>query len=429
MAARLTQTNDAELVRRLSSQIERVAVMETNGAGTQGAQRELTRWRNAVIACFTLAGLTVTAWGPRMPSIKHLLAVGAGDLGFALAGTTVGALLGMLVASAVRRRLGGRRGVGFALMLLALALFVLSLGLVMRSVAVVTLAFVLVGLGIGLIEVLVNVEGAEVERRAGRTLMPFMHGTWSLGVAAGAGIGTLCEAVGVSSPAQFAGEGVALCIAAALVPLGIPADRKVDESQPVADPARAGLASRLRGAMRQVDSGLLFIGLVMLGVEVGEGSASAWLTLSVTEGHGGTARFAALAFLVFASAEAAARLGGGRLVDRIGRVAAVRVTGVVGAVGALLFIVADTPGLQMLGVSLWAVGVSMGFPLGMSAAASGGNPALRVSMVASLGYLANLSGPPILGHVADSVGFLNALFVVIAFLLLVAASASALRER
>jgi cyanate permease len=66
-------------------------------------------------------------------------------------------------------------------------------------------------------------------------------------------------------------------------------------------------------------------------------------------------------------------------------------------------------------VLLWAAGVSMGFPLGMSAAAeSGPDPAARVSVVASIGYFANLAGPPAIGLLAQSVGLLSSLWLLVA---------------
>ncbi len=73
---------------------------------------------------------------------------------------------------------------------------------------------------------------------------------------------------------------------------------------------------------------------------------------------------------------------------------------------------------------LWAIGVSMGFPLGMSAAAeSGPDPAARISVVASIGYFANLAGPPAIGALAASAGLLRALWLIAA--LFVAAFAAA----
>jgi MFS family permease len=156
----------------------------------------------------------------------------------------------------------------------------------------------------------------------------------------------------------------------------------------------------------------------MLGVEVGEGSANTWLTLAVHGNHGLTAAVAAAFFTVFAAAEALARIFGGPLVDRIGRVATVRYTTALGVAGMALFILGNDPWLVLAGVVLWAVGVSMGFPLGMSAAAGGGaNAAARVSVVAAIGYFANLAAPPAIGALAEHSGLLDALWIVAACLL------------
>jgi cyanate permease len=72
----------------------------------------------------------------------------------------------------------------------------------------------------------------------------------------------------------------------------------------------------------------------------------------------------------------------------------------------------------------------MGFPLGMSAAAeSGTDPAARVSVVASIGYFANLAGPPAIGVLAQSAGLLNALWLIVALFLAAFAAAGSLRPR
>ena len=150
----------------------------------------------------------------------------------------------------------------------------------------------------------------------------------------------------------------------------------------------------------------------MLGVELGEGSANNWLTLGVQRDHGQTAAVAALFFTAFAARRGRRRgIVAGPVVDRIGRVAIVRITTAIGVVGLLLFILGAAPWLVLLGVLLWSVGVSMGFPLGMSAAAEGGgaNPAARVSVVASIGYFANLAGPPAIGLLAERAGLLRCL--------------------
>jgi hypothetical protein len=60
----------------------------------------------------------------------------------------------------------------------------------------------------------------------------------------------------------------------------------------------------------------------------------------------------------------------------------------------------------------------------MSAAAeSGPDPAARISVVASIGYFANLAGPPAIGALAASAGLLQSLWLIAA--LFVAAFAAA----
>jgi cyanate permease len=107
----------------------------------------------------------------------------------------------------------------------------------------------------------------------------------------------------------------------------------------------------------------------------------------------------------------------------------IRVTTALGIVGMVLFIQAGNRWLVLAGVLLWAIGVSMGFPLGMSAAAEGeADPAARVSVVASIGYFANLAGPPVIGVLAQAVGLLPALWVITALFLAAFAAAGSFRS-
>ncbi len=64
----------------------------------------------------------------------------------------------------------------------------------------------------------------------------------------------------------------------------------------------------------------------------------------------------------------------------------------------------------MAGAALWGIGVALGFPVGMSAAADdSAHAAGRVSVVSSIGYLAFLAGPPLIGFLGHEVGTLRAL--------------------
>ncbi len=391
-------------------------------AGTD--RSALARWRWTVTIAFGLGGITVSAWGPRLPAIKAALGTGTATIGLLLAGVTVGAILGLLASTPVLHWLGSRRSLAGALLLIAAAMTVMGLALMLGSVPLVAAVFVIIGLGIGLLDVLINVEGSAVERAAGRTLMPMMHAAWSIGVAVGAGIGAACAALGVSPAAQFIAEALVIAATALGTAAGIPAGRRAQEPH---QDRGAKLRQWLRGWL---DWRLLLIGVVMLGVELGEGSAGNWLTLAAHNGHGQTTVVAALFVTAFAAAEALTRIFGGPIVDRLGRVRTIRVTTALGVLGVALFILAQNRWIVLAGVLLWAVGVSMGFPLGMSAAAeSGPDPAARVSVVASIGYFANLAGPPAIGVLAQSAGLLNALWLIVALFLTAFAAAGSLRPR
>jgi MFS family permease len=396
----------------------------------------LSRWRWTITTAFGLGGITVSAWGPRLPAIKADLRIGTATIGLLLAGITIGAILGLLASTPVLSRLGSRRAVAGALLLVATAMTVMGLALIAGSVPLLAAAFVVTGLGIGLLDVLINVEGAAIERAAGRTLMPMMHAAWSVGAAVGSGIGAACAALDIVPAAQFIAEAVLIAVTALAMASGIPDGPRSLGPSASDGPSAPGGPQRDRGArLRQrlrgwLDWRLLLIGVVMLGVELGEGSANSWLALAVRTGHGQSAVVAALFVTAFAAGEALTRIFGGPIVDRLGRVRTIRVTTAIGVLGMVLFILAGNRWVVLLGVLLWAVGVSMGFPLGMSAAAeSGPDPAARVSVVASVGYFANLAGPPVIGVLAQSAGLLPALWLLVALFIAAFAAAGSLRSR
>jgi MFS family permease len=79
----------------------------------------------------------------------------------------------------------------------------------------------------------------------------------------------------------------------------------------------------------------------------------------------------------------------------------------------LLFVFSPTTPLAFAAVILWGLGASLGFPVGMSAAAD--EPAAaagRVSVVASIGYCAFLGGPPLIGYLGQHITVLRALIAV-----------------
>jgi MFS family permease len=118
-----------------------------------------------------------------------------------------------------------------------------------------------------------------------------------------------------------------------------------------------------------------------------------------------------------------------RLLDRFGRVPVLRVSAGFAAVGLLIVIFGPNPTIATIGIVLWGLGSALGFPVGMSAAADDPrSAAARVSAVATIGYFAFLVGPPLIGFLAENVGILNSLLVVLVLVAVSGIVSSAARE-
>jgi fucose permease len=172
----------------------------------------------------------------------------------------------------------------------------------------------------------------------------------------------------------------------------------------------------------------LLIGVVVLAAAFTEGTANDWVAVALSDGYGLERWVGVVGFAVFLTAMTAGRLLGTRVLDRRGRVPVLRVLFVSAVVGCL-FVVFGGPVLAFVGAAIWGVGASLGFPVGMSAAADDPRrAAARMSVVSTIGYTAFLAGPPLLGFLGDHVGVLHSLLVVGAMAVVALVAIPAVRE-
>ena len=157
----------------------------------------------------------------------------------------------------------------------------------------------------------------------------------------------------------------------------------------------------------------LLIGVMVLAMALTEGVANDWLAVAMVDGYDAPAWLGAAAFALFVAAMTTGRVTGTLLLDTFGRLPVLWGSMAVAGVGVLLVVLGQVWGLVVLGILLWGVGASLGFPVGMSAAADDpAKAAARVSVVSTIGYTAFLVGPPLLGVLGSHFGVLDALLVV-----------------
>ncbi|MDO9497446.1 MAG: MFS transporter, partial [Nocardioides sp.] len=157
----------------------------------------------------------------------------------------------------------------------------------------------------------------------------------------------------------------------------------------------------------------LAIGLMVLTFAVAEGSANDWLSLAIIDGYDERHWVGVAGYALFVTAMTSGRLIGPIALDRYGRRAVLWASAGAVAAGTLLTVLGGGLVLAAVGIVVWGLGASLGFPVGMSAAADDPvRSAARVSVVATVGYAAFLTGPPLLGALGDRVGTLDALLAV-----------------
>jgi fucose permease len=372
--------------------------------------------RTSVGVVFFLNGLLFACLVSRIPDLRAGLDLSNTGLGLLLLTNAVGSLIALPATGALVARFGSAAVVGSGSVLCSVGFTLVGVGAAAGEVTIVAVGLPLYGLATGAWDVAMNVEGAEVERRLGRTIMPRFHAGFSLGTVAGALLGVLVVAVRLPVLVHLT---LAAVVAATVVVVAVRRFLPVEADHHDRTPARTAW----------LEPRVLLIGLVVLAFAVAEGSANDWLALALVDGHDTPRWMGVAGFATFVVAMTCGRLLGTRALDRFGRVATLRATAVVAGAGLLLLVLGTGP-LVVVGVLMWGLGASLGFPVGMSAAADDPRrAAARVAVVSTIGYAAFLTGPPLLGALGDEVGTLRALLAVAVLLVPATLALPAVREQ
>lgn len=390
-------------------------VASASSGGDGGVRRAM--W--AVAAVFTLNGFAFASWVSRIPSARDALGLAPGRLGLVLLGLSAGAVLSLPLAGVVVSRWGPRVTVTVTSLLMAVGLALVAVGTTVGVLPVVLGLFAM-GLGQGSWDVAMNVEGAAVEQRLGRAIMPRFHAGFSIGTVAGA-------LIGAAAAGSRTSISLHLLVIAAVVAVAAPLSARA-----FLPPVTAGSAHDTgpapEGAVAQAwrEPRTLLVGVLVLAFAFSEGTGNDWLALATVDDYGSSQAVGSLVFAVFVAAMTIGRLVGPQLLDRYGRVTVLRGTAGVAVLGLLAVVVGTSLPFAVAGAVLWGFGSSLGFPIGMSAAADDpARSAARVSVVASIGYTAFLAGPPLIGLLSDHIGIQRGISVAAALLavgLLVAGS-------
>lgn len=384
--------------------------MTISAASTPGraALTAPLRRRRAAVYVFMLSvGVGLSSFIVRTPAVRDLVDASTGQMGLILFGISVGSMTGILCSAGLVRRFGARRPVliGGSSFVAGLALLAVMAG--SGQGFGVFVGLVGIGLGFGLAEIAVNIEGADIERESGRSVLPVLHGCYSLGTVLGALAGIGLTAIDFPVLVHLL---VVATLAGGAMLWAVP---RIQAS--TGRHEAGGADSPSVGAQLAVwkQRRVVFLGLIVLALALAEGAAGDWLPLIMVDGHGATAAVGSIVFAGFALAMTIGRFSGAPLLARFGKAAVLRVSAIVSAAGIALVVFSDSVVVAGLAVLLWGLGAALGFPVTLSAAGESDDPTTTVGAVAAAGYVAFLVGPPLLGFLGEHYGLRGAMIVVL----------------
>ena len=356
-------------------------------------QQTLRRGRIASATMFMVNGLLMGSWAPQIPLLLPRHQISETMLGLLIFLLGVGAVGAMAMAGGLIGRFGSR------LVLQAFAVtapFALAAVVLSPNLWALSVSLVIMGALIGCMDVSMNANAVDLERRLGRAIMSSSHGFWSLGGFVGGSIGGWIIAhIGAEWHAMLVAAGSVLAVLLARPYL-------------IGDAAKPAALTHTAPSKGWPRSPAIYIlGVMALLSMIPEGAVLDWAALYLQQEHGTGVSTAGLAFALFSATMAVMRFAGDAIRNRFGAVQTLRGSAVIAAAGLLGAALAPNATLVIASFAFAGLGVANMVPVMFSAAGNipGLGAGMGISIVTMLGYSGILVAPSSIGFVADHVGF------------------------
>lgn len=342
----------------------------------------------AVAGVFLAFGVGIGFWGGASGAILARAGVDAGTLGIMLTAFTGVYLAAMTAGGALGHRFGLRSTLTVSCVLLGAALLAL---LNASGQAAIAGLLVVTGAFAGVVDVVMNAEGARIERRRGKPILARLHAAASAGIAIGAMLGSLIAATaapGIAGLLAAAGMGTAAFLYG----------RAARDEAPSPSPAHRS------GRGLSFTPTLIVLGLVIGASIAAETAALLWSSLLLRAQAPGLAAIAGLGAAFFALCQATLRFNADIIRLRFGdrRVVVASFAATAAGFAATAFdagFVASVAGFALIGLGTGAI-VPCGFAL--AARQTPGRPAVGLASASLFSAATRLPAPLAIGAVAGA---------------------------
>ncbi len=339
----------------------------------------------AVGIVFAINSFMFGNWVVRIPEIKDRLELSESDLGISLLGMSVGAMISMPFMGFLSKKLGAGKltSIFVVMYLVAFILPVLA-----DSMLFLIIAMIFVGITNGGTDVAMNAAAVAVEKKYDVSIMSTSHGMWSLGSMIGAAFGAIIAQNGISQLWHMA------MMSALMLVLCLFLFKPLLAIKDQADQGKGFVLPK---------GPLLIMALITFCVMMGEGAIADWSALFIQNEAFGNRLQAGLGYTFYSLAMTLGRFFGDSIIPRFSKRKILVNSGLLATSGLLILVMIPTPIVSIIGLTLTGFGFSLLIPILFSAAADvkGISPGVGIAMVATLGYVGFLFGPPSIGFIAE----------------------------
>lgn len=373
--------------------------------------RKRTKERAALNVLFFLSGLCFSTWASRIPDIKESFNFSDSELGAVLLVRPVGALFALPLSGVVVDKFGSKLSSTAGILLFSLGLALLGTA---KTVPFLLGSLLIFGIAANLINISNNAQALLIQNKYGKVIMSSFHGLWSLAGFCGAGVGVLALSAGLATATHFY-----LVSGAVIIFLFM--------SYPFLNNEEGeGKRKLWKKPNRQllVLGGIAFCGLLC------EGCMFDWSAVYFEQVIGAEEGLIAIGYMAFMGMMATGRFVSDYFTNRFGTSIVIQASGLLIFMGLLIAVLFPHLITGVVGFLLVGAGTSSVIPLTFTLVGQvkGFTSGIALATVSTIGYFGFLSGPPLIGFIADLLS-LRASFTLVALVGLVITAVVTLEKR
>ena len=351
---------------------------------------------------YIILGLAFGLWAMLVPFVKDRLSVDKAQLGMLLLLIATGAVISMFFTGYTAAKLGCRKTVIISTLLISVCLPVLS---VSSSVALTGLFMFLFGMGLGMLDVTLNIQGAIVEESMKKHLMAGFHSMYSFGVFFGILFITYLLKHISSSYAAFAVTALMVILLITIIPALLTYGG--DKPQKIfIKPTRI----------------LFVLGMICFIAFVAEGVILDWSALFMREVRNILPEYAGYSFSLFYITMGIFRFLGDKTAEKFSIKTILFFSSILSILGLYIMLYVPYNAASFIGFTLAGAGLANMVPVTISAAGKykGNMPlSIAVSAVATVGYFGTLIGPSVMGFVSEYTSLTTAFSLIGVFIFII----------